>query len=365
MSFDYFQGPKSGERAENPDSASGARSVAGHPFLDPVLRPMLDADALPAADRALARLIERLESAVVGQRPLLERLVIALLAGGHVLIEGVPGLAKTRAVRVLAEALDLPFRRIQFTPDLLPADLTGTQVYRPATGTFEARPGPIVTSVLLADEINRAPAKVQSALLEAMQEGQVTIGDETVVLPEPFWVLATQNPIEHEGTYPLPEAQLDRFLMKLFVSYPGRDAELAMLDLPGLANDTARPPEPALFGPDDVLTLRSQAAGVRVAPAIKGYVVDLVRATRDPDDYGLDLAPLFELGASPRATLALVRSAQGHALLAGRDYVTPHDVKMLARDVLRHRVVVSYEADAEGLTADDLIGRVLDHIPVP
>ena len=196
--------------------------------------------AVVAAQRRLSLLIERMEDLVVGQRALLERLVIALLAGGHVLIEGVPGLAKTRAVRALAQALDLPFRRIQFTPDLLPADLTGTQIYRPATGTFDVRPGPIVTSVLLADEINRAPAKVQSALLEAMQEGQITVGDETIILPETFWVLATQNPIEHEGTYPLPEAQLDRFLMKLVVGYPDRASELLMLELPSVS-DAPRP----------------------------------------------------------------------------------------------------------------------------
>jgi MoxR-like ATPase len=325
---------------------------------------MIDVDSHPAG-AVLARLIERLEASVVGQRPLLERLVVALLAGGHVLIEGVPGLAKTRAVRALAQALDLPFRRIQFTPDLLPADLTGTQVYRPATGTFETRTGPIVTSVLLADEINRAPAKVQSALLEAMQEGQITIGDETIILPDPFWVLATQNPIEHEGTYPLPEAQLDRFLMKLVVSYPERASELAMLDLPGLVTTPPAPLAAPLFGAQEVLDLRATAAGVRVAPAIKEYAVDIVRATRDPELYGLGLAPLVELGASPRATLALVKAAQGHALLCGRDYVTPHDVKSLARDVLRHRIIVSYEADAEGLAPDDVLGRILDHIRVP
>jgi MoxR-like ATPase len=330
---------------------------------------MSDEDPPPAAAEQLARLLERLETAVVGQRLLLERLVIALLTGGHVLIEGVPGLAKTRAVRALARALDLPFRRIQFTPDLLPADLTGTQIYRPATGTFDVRPGPIVTSVLLADEINRAPAKVQSALLEAMQEGQITIGDETVLLPETFWVLATQNPIEHEGTYPLPEAQLDRFLMKLLVDYPDRSAELAMLDLPSVT-DAACPEAPGadappVFGPADLRTLRARATAIRVAPAIKEYVVDLVRATRTPARYGLDLAPLLELGASPRATIALVRAARGHALLSGRDYVTPHDVKSLAREVLRHRIIISYEADAEGLTADDILGRVLNHIPVP
>jgi len=322
-----------------------------------------------AAERGLSDLIERLEASVVGQRPLLERLVIALLTGGHVLIEGVPGLAKTRSVRALAAALGLPFRRIQFTPDLLPADLTGTQIYRPATGTFDVRPGPIVTSVLLADEINRAPAKVQSALLEAMQEGQITIGDETVVLPETFWVLATQNPIEHEGTYPLPEAQLDRFLMKLTVDYPNRDAELAMLELPSVSEPSPREASASesipLFGPQDVLAFRAQAAAVRVAPAIKEYVVDVVRATREPQHYGLDMTALLELGASPRATIALVRAARGHAFLYGRDYVTPHDVKSLARDVLRHRIIASYEADAEGLTTDDLLGRILDHIPVP
>ena len=271
-----------------------------------------------------------MEDLVVGQRPLLERLVIALLAGGHVLIEGVPGLAKTRAVRALAQALDLPFRRIQFTPDLLPADLTGTQIYRPATGTFDVRPGPIVTSVLLADEINRAPAKVQSALLEAMQEGQITVGDETIVLPETFWVLATQNPIEHEGTYPLPEAQLDRFLMKLVVGYPDRDVRAA----------DARPAQrfrhararlgyhepvksPRCSARADVVAFRALAASIRIAPAMKEYIVDLVRATRDPAAFGLPLAPLLELGASPRATIALLRASRGHALLAGRDFVTP------------------------------------------
>jgi len=313
----------------------------------------------------LAGLIDRLERDVVGQRRLLERLVIALLAGGHVLIEGVPGLAKTRSVRALARALDLPFRRIQFTPDLLPADLTGTQIYRPATGTFDVRTGPIVASVVLADEINRAPAKVQSALLEAMQEGQVTVGDRTIILPDPFWVLATQNPVEHEGTYPLPEAQLDRFLMKLHVDYPDRRSELAMLELPGSQTDPLVSDSPPTLGPADVRALRREVAAVRVELPIKEYAVDLVRATRDPAAYGLDLAPLIELGASPRASLGLIASARAHALLSGRDFVTPHDVKSLARDVLRHRVLASYEADAEGLSSDDLIGRILDQIRVP
>ena len=323
------------------------------------------ADDSPSGHGDLDRLLARLNSVVVGQRALLERLVIALLAGGHVLIEGVPGLAKTRAVRALATALDLPFRRVQFTPDLLPADLTGTQVYRPATGTFEPRPGPIVTSVLLADEINRAPAKVQSALLEAMQEGQVTIGDTTIALPDPFWVLATQNPIEQEGTYPLPEAQLDRFLFKLVVGYPDRGSELAMLELPGLGGAGGEPTVEPVLGPAEVLGLRAKAASIRVADAIKGYVVDLVRATRDPAGAGLDLAPLIELGASPRATLALVRASQGHAMLCGRDYVTPHDVKSIAGDALRHRIVPSYEADAEGMSADAILDRILGTIRVP
>ncbi len=313
----------------------------------------------------LARLLDRLGQDVVGQRPLLERMVVALLAGGHVLIEGVPGLAKTRAVRSIALALDLPFRRVQFTPDLLPADLTGTQVFRPNTGTFDVRPGPIVASVVLADEINRAPAKVQSALLEAMQEGQVTVGDRTILLPDPFWVLATQNPVDQEGTYPLPEAQLDRFLMKLQVGYPDRASELALLELGALARESD-PKPPSMLGPADVLRLRAAAAAVRVAPPVKEYAVDLVRATRDPLAAGLGkLAPMIERGASPRASLGLIASARAHALMSGRRFATPHDVKSLARDILRHRVIPSYEADAEGLNPDGLIGQILDHVPVP
>ena len=310
-------------------------------------------------------LLERLEQDVLGQRPLLQSLVIALLSGGHVLIEGVPGLAKTRAVRSLARALDLPFRRVQFTPDLLPADLTGTQVYRPNTGTFDVHPGPIVASVVLADEINRAPAKVQSALLEAMQEGQVTVGDRTIILPDPFFVLATQNPIDHEGTYPLPEAQLDRFLFKLVVGYPDRAAELALLDLGHLAREF-EPKRTAALTPADVRQLRGEVATVRVADPVKEYAVDIVRATRDPAHAGIpDLAAMIERGASPRASLGLIAAARAHALMSGRRFATPHDVKVLARDVLRHRVIPSYEADAEGLGPDHLIGQILDHVPVP
>lgn len=328
---------------------------------------------LAAASADIKALVDRLESEILGQRKLLERLVIALAAGGHVLVEGVPGLAKTRAVRALAKALNLSFRRVQFTPDLLPADLTGTQVYLPASGAFETRPGPIVTSILLADEINRAPAKVQSALLEAMQEGQVTIGDETIVLPRPFWVMATQNPIEHEGTYPLPEAQLDRFLMKLLVDYPSRDSELAIL---GHANalDSATTNGSAdgdlsgispMFAGAEVARLRAAVKSVHVADLVREYIVDLVRATRNPSAYGLDLGIMIELGAGPRASIALFKSAQAHALLSGRDHVVPHDVKSLARDVLRHRVLPSYEADAAGLFVEDILAKILEHIRIP
>ena len=319
----------------------------------------------PSDLSVLEALRARMEASIVGQTGLIDRLIVGLLSGGHILIEGVPGLAKTRAVRVMARALNLPYRRIQFTPDLLPADLTGTQIYHPASGEFDARPGPIVTSVLLADEINRAPAKVQSALLEAMQEGQVTIGDRTLALPDPFWVLATQNPIEHEGTYPLPEAQLDRFLLKLTVGYPDRESEIAMIDLPSTGERLPEPDEPPLLGPEEVRRLRDKASSIHVAASIKAYVVDLIRATRDPEAMGLGLAPWIELGASPRATLALIRASKAHAMISGRDYVTPHDVKSLAPDVLRHRIVASYEADAEGLTPDDLLKKILDHLRVP
>lgn len=311
----------------------------------------------------LSALLDRLESRVIGQRPLLVRLVVALLAGGHVLIEGVPGLAKTRAARLLARALDLPFKRVSFTPDLLPSDLIGTQVYRPETGSFEARPGPVVTSVLLADEINRAPAKVHSALLEAMEERRVTLGDRVISLPPPFLVLATQNPIEYEGTYPLPEAGLDRFLLKVVVTYPDLAAERELLDLPGAAEP--EPDLPPLLHAKDVQELQRQARAVHLAPALKDYLVGLVRATRDPASVGMEGKPWFEYGASPRGTLALARAARGHALIEGRDYVTPHDIKTLAPDVLRHRVILGYEAEAEGLNADLLLSRLLDRVRVP
>ena len=300
---------------------------------------------------------------LVGQRRLVDRLVIGLLTDGHVLLEGVPGLAKTLAVKTVAAALALDFRRIQFTPDLLPADVVGTQIYNPRTGEFSIKQGPVFANVVLADEINRAPAKVQSALLEAMQERQVTIGDRTFELPRPFFVLATQNPIEQEGTYPLPEAQVDRFMLKALIDYPSKEDELAILDRMGSV-DADTHVSPALQ-PHDLAELRQAVDRQFVDPKVRGYIVDVVRATRAPTEYGLDLGGLIQCGASPRATVALVRAAKAQAFLSGRGYVTPEDVKTVAPDVLRHRLMLSYEAEAEDLKADALVQRVLDGLPVP
>jgi MoxR-like ATPase len=304
------------------------------------------------------------ESVLIGQRPLLDRLLMAVLTDGHVLLEGVPGLAKTLALRTVAAALKLKFQRIQFTPDLLPADVIGTQIYNPRTGEFSVKEGPVFANVVLADEINRAPAKVQSALLEAMQERQVTIGDTTYKLPTPFFVLATQNPIEQEGTYPLPEAQVDRFMLKVLIEYPKRDDELAILDRMGSVN--ARTDVPGVLAAEDIEELRSAVDATHMDPKVKAYIVDVVRATRHPTDYALDqLTGLIQCGASPRAVLALGRAAKAHAFLVGRGYVTPEDVKRTAPDVLRHRVILSYEAEAEELKADAVVKRVLDGLPVP
>jgi MoxR-like ATPase len=303
------------------------------------------------------------EGVLIGQRHLVDGLLIGLLTDGHVLLEGVPGLAKTLAVRTVARALRLKFQRIQFTPDLLPADVIGTQIYNPRTGEFTVKQGPVFANVVLADEINRAPAKVQSALLEAMAERQVTIGETTLPLPRPFFVLATQNPIEQEGTYPLPEAQVDRFMLKVVIDYPSRGDELAVLDrMGGLAATTEIPP---VLTPADLEELRSGVDSVYVDPKVKGYVVDVVRATRKPADYGLDLTGLIQLGASTRAVIALHRAAKAHAFLAGRAYVTPEDVKETAADVLRHRLVISFEAEAEDLRPEQLVRQVLDKLPVP
>jgi MoxR-like ATPase len=303
------------------------------------------------------------ESVLIGQRHLIDGLLIGLLTDGHVLLEGVPGLAKTLAVRTVARALHLKFQRIQFTPDLLPADVIGTQIYNPRTGEFTVKQGPVFANVVLADEINRAPAKVQSALLEAMAERQVTIGEASYPLPHPFFVLATQNPIEQEGTYPLPEAQVDRFMLKLVIDYPGRGDELAVLDRMGsLSASTEIDP---VLAAEDLEELRRAVDAVYVDPKVKAYIVDVVRATRKPAEYGLEMTGLIHLGASTRAVIALLRASKAHAFLAGRAYVTPDDVKLTATDVLRHRLVISFEAEAEDLRPDQLVRQVLDKLPVP
>ena len=309
------------------------------------------------------RLREQIGTVIVGQRYLVDRLLIGLLTGGHILLEGVPGLAKTLAVKTLAQAIDATFRRIQFTPDLLPADVIGTMIYSPRDGTFTTRKGPIFAQLVLADEINRAPAKVQSALLEAMQEHQVTIGDETHPLPEPFLVLATQNPIEQEGTYPLPEAQVDRFMLKLRIDYPSREEERQILDR--MAMTSNHQPVGAVVGTDEILRTRTLVDQIYIDDKIKEYVVSIVFATRDPKAYQLDLAPLIEYGASPRATLYLTLAAKAHAFLQGRGYVTPQDIKSIGPDVLRHRVIVTYEAEAEEVDADEVVKRIFDGVPVP
>ncbi len=300
---------------------------------------------------------------MVGQRMLIDRLLMGLLTDGHVLLEGVPGLAKTLAIRTLARTLRLDFRRIQFTPDLLPADVLGTQIYNPRTGDFTVKRGPIFANVILADEINRAPAKVQSALLEAMQEKQVTIGETTFPLPAPFLVLATQNPLEQEGTYPLPEAQVDRFMFKVILNYPNRAEELMILDRMGSVSHHIE--VQPILEPDDILSLRESVDKIYVDEKIKNYIVDLIHATRRPAEYGLELTGLIQYGASPRATIALVRAGRANAFLEGRGFVTPHDIKITAPDVLRHRILVSYEAEAEELRSEELIRRILERLPVP
>ena len=301
---------------------------------------------------------------VVGQPRMVERLLIGLLTGGHVLLEGVPGLAKTLAVSTLARAIDAKFQRIQFTPDLLPADLVGTLVYNQGTGDFVVKKGPVFANIVLADEVNRAPAKVQSALLEAMQERQVTIGDTTYPLPTPFLVLATQNPVEQEGTYPLPEAQVDRFMLKTVVTYPTRDEELLILRR--MAQTVAAPDVTPVVTPAEILAARAVVGQIYVDPRVEEYIVDLVLATREPARYGLaDVEGLVAYGASPRASIALGLACRAHAFLRGRAYATPDDVRAVALDVLRHRVAVTYEAEAEEVTAEQIVGRVLDAVEVP
>ncbi len=300
---------------------------------------------------------------LVGQRELVDRLLVGLLTGGHILLEGVPGLAKTLAVRTLARSLRLSFSRIQFTPDLLPADVVGTQIYNPRSGEFTIKKGPVFANLVLADEVNRAPAKVQSALLEAMQEKQVTIGDASYRLDQPFLVLATQNPIEQEGTYPLPEAQVDRFMLKLKVDYPTKDEELAILERMSAVEPTIA--VEAVAGSGELFALRDAIDALYVDEKIKRYIVDIVHATRRPAEYGLDLAPYIQYGASPRATIFLTRGAKAQALMAGRGYVTPQDVKSIGPDVLRHRIGVTYEAEAEDVTTEAILQRIFDHLRVP
>ncbi len=310
------------------------------------------------------RLLAEIGRVIVGQEDLLRKMLVGLLADGHLLLEGVPGLAKTLAVSSLAAAIRTRFQRIQFTPDLLPADILGTLVFQPADGTFVVKKGPIFANLILADEINRAPAKVQSALLESMQERQVTIGEQSHPLPEPFLVLATQNPIEQEGTYPLPEAQVDRFMLKLIVDYPSRDEERRILDR--MATRRSVPHVEPVLDPQQVLAAREVLDDIYIDDKVCDYIVALVHATRRPDEFGLGrIAEWIEYGASPRATIALAKGARAIAFLAGRGYVTPQDVKTIAADVLRHRVIVSYEAQAEEKTSDDVVAYVLDHVEVP
>jgi len=320
-------------------------------------------DRIKEASAITYRLREEIGTVIIGQRYLIDRLLVGLLANGHVLLEGVPGLAKTLSVKTLAQAIDATFRRIQFTPDLLPADLIGTMIYSPRDGTFTTRKGPIFAQIILADEINRAPAKVQSALLEAMQERQVTIGEETHPLPDPFLVLATQNPIEQEGTYPLPEAQVDRFMLKLRITYPSREEERQILDRMAVTQNHRG--VGAVVTTAEIVHARALVDQIYVDDKIKEYIVSIVFATREPKGFGLELAPLIEYGASPRATLYLTLAAKAHAFLQGRGYVTPQDVKSIGPDVLRHRVIVTYEAEAEEVDADEVVKRVFDGVPVP
>ena len=317
-----------------------------------------------AEESAPLQLVRReIAKAIVGQQTLIDRLLVALLCNQHVLIEGVPGLAKTKTVTTLAQTLRASFKRLQFTPDLLPGDLIGTLIYNPKTGDFTTRKGPIFANIILADEINRAPAKVQSALLEAMQERQVTIGDASYPLAEPFLVLATQNPIEQEGTYRLPEAQVDRFMLKLTVGYPGPEDEQRILRL--MAGDEEPPAVAPVLDQGDILRLRQLTRRIYLDPKVEEYIVNLVTASRDPRKFGLEIGHLIQYGASPRATIFLALGAKAFALLAGRGYVTPQDVKTIGLDVLRHRITLTYEAEAEEVTPEDIIRRIFDTVAVP
>ncbi|MBA3457496.1 MAG: MoxR family ATPase [Deltaproteobacteria bacterium] len=362
------------DRGSLPDKPSGPHRAVTEPPIDGA--PAVIA-AAPRTHVDIARLTQEVKEAsafldgvfeqvgrvVVGQRDMVERIMIGLLTGGHCLIEGVPGLAKTLTVKTLSQTINASFQRIQFTPDLLPADITGTIIYNMHTGQFTQKRGPLFANLVLADEVNRAPAKVQSALLEAMQERQVTIGDTTHKLPDPFLVLATQNPIEQEGTFPLPEAQLDRFMLLIKVSYPTANDERAMLDRMSI-NDVPAAAEVTTI--DHVRAARRVVGSIYIDDRVRDYIVHIVQATRRPRDYGLgELAPLIEYGGSPRATLNLATAARAHAFLRHRAYVTPDDIKAISMDVMRHRVMVTYEAEAEDVSSEDVVRRIFEYLPVP
>jgi MoxR-like ATPase len=319
------------------------------------------AEALSRAAGELAQVRTEVGRVLVGQRYMVDRMLAALLADGHLLVEGVPGLAKTTAIKALAGAISASFSRVQFTPDLLPADVLGTQIYNPRDMSFSTRKGPIFANIVLADEINRAPAKVQSALLEAMQERHVTLADETHPLPRPFLVLATQNPIEQEGTYPLPEAQVDRFMMKLTVSYPTAEEERLVLERSGLPVEAPRP----VLSADGLIALQALCRTITLKPVLQSYIVSLVHATRQPGSVSQRLSRFVQFGASPRATISLAAAARAVALLDGRDFATPDDVKEIAPDVLRHRLLLTYEAEAEGLTSDAVVREILASVRTP
>jgi len=311
----------------------------------------------------LRRLREEISRVIIGQDYMIERMLVGLLANGHILVEGVPGLAKTTAVKTLANAIDTSFQRIQFTPDLLPADLIGTQIYLPKTGEFQIKKGPLFHNIILADEINRAPAKVQSALLEAMQERQVTIGEESFKLDEPFLVMATQNPIEQEGTYPLPEAQVDRFMLKLKISYPTKEEEKGIMKR--MASTDTIKVEPVI-SPHEILSARQIVSDIYIDEKLQDYIVDIVFATREPNSYRISsMEQMIQYGASPRATIYLNRAARAYAFLNGRAYVTPQDIKSIGKDILRHRIILTYEAEAENMAADDIISRIFESVEVP
>ena len=320
-------------------------------------------ESVAASSAWVGLLRQEMGKSIIGQEHLVERLIVGLLTGGHILLEGLPGLAKTLAVKTLSMAVRSDFRRIQFTPDMLPADIVGTQIYNPKDTIFEVKQGPVFASLILADEINRAPAKVQSALLEAMQEKQVTIGEESFKLPELFLVLATQNPIEQEGTYPLPEAQIDRFMLKVVVDYPSQTQERMILD--AIDHTDSKINVNPVIGSDDIMASRKVVDSIYMDDKIKDYIVSLVCATRDPRAFNLDLHDYIETGASPRATINLKAVSKALAFLAGRGYVTPDDVKSAAMDVMRHRIRISYEAEAEAVSSEDIIRKILDTVPVP